>query len=40
MTQQMTNCALRVERALGKVEGVLSATVNLATKRATAHHCS
>ena len=29
------NCVGRVERALGKVEGVLSASVNLATERAT-----
>ncbi|MFB9991482.1 heavy metal translocating P-type ATPase [Deinococcus oregonensis] len=29
------NCVGRVERALGKVDGVLSATVNLATERAS-----
>ncbi|MBA2665462.1 MAG: copper ion binding protein, partial [Trueperaceae bacterium] len=29
------NCVLRVERALGRVDGVLSASVNLATERAT-----
>ena len=32
------NCVGRVERALGKVEGVLSATVNLATERATVQY--
>ena len=32
------NCSSRVERKLGKVEGVLSATVNLATERATVRY--
>ena len=32
------NCVGRVERALGKVDGVLSATVNLATERATVQY--
>ncbi|WP_407570128.1 heavy metal translocating P-type ATPase [Deinococcus altitudinis] len=32
------NCVGRVERALGKVEGVLSASVNLATERATVQY--
>ncbi|WP_293910848.1 heavy metal-associated domain-containing protein, partial [Deinococcus sp.] len=32
------NCVGRVERALGKVDGVLSASVNLATERATVQY--
>ena len=32
------NCVGRVERALGKVDGVLSTTVNLATERATVQY--
>ncbi len=32
------NCVGRVERALGKVDGVLSASVNLATERATVRY--
>ena len=32
------NCSSRVERKLGKAEGVLSATVNLATERATVRY--
>ena len=32
------NCVSRVERKLGKTEGVLEASVNLATERATVHY--
>ncbi|HEX7021475.1 MAG TPA: heavy metal translocating P-type ATPase [Trueperaceae bacterium] len=34
------NCSARVERALGKLDGVLSATVNLATERASVRYLS